>query len=91
MSLLILLIIAVCLLVCAVKVLRRNKEESTKYQKTETPTHFDLLDENGEKINSSDDSFRSSEAPHIHVVIGFDDDKDAPIKELRYFCVKDKG
>ena len=91
MSLLILFIIAVCLLVCAVIVLRRKKEESAKYQRTETPTHFDLLDDNGEKINSSDDSVRSSEAPHIQVVIGSDDDKDAPVKELRYFCVKDKG
>lgn len=91
MSLLILFIIAVCLLVCAVKVLRRNKEKSAKYQRTETPTHFDLLDDNGEKINSSDGSVQPSEAPHIRVVIGSDDDKDAPVKEIRYFCIKDKG
>lgn len=91
MSLLILFIVAICLLVFAVKFLRRNKEESAKYQRTETPTHFDLLDENGEEINSSDDSVQPSEALHIHVVIGSDDDKDAPIQELRYFCVKDKG
>ena len=91
MSLLILFIVAICLLVFAVKFLRRNKEESAKYQRTETPTHFDLLDENGEEINSSDDSVRTSEAPPIHVVIGSDDDKDAQVKELRYFCVKDKG
>ena len=55
------------------------------------PTHVDLLDDNGEPINSSDDRVRSSEAPHIRVVIGSDDDKDVPVQELRYFCVKDKG
>ena len=27
----------------------------------------------------------------IKIVIGSDDGKDAPVKELRYFCVKDKG
>lgn len=91
MSLLILFIIAVCLLVCAVKVSRRNKEESAKYKRTKTPTHFDLLDENGEDINSLDDRVRSSEAQHIRVVIGSNDDKDAPVQELQYFCVKDKG
>ena len=91
MSLLMLFIIAVCLLVYAVKVSRRSKEESAKCQTTETPTHFDLLDDNGEKINSSDDRVRSSEAPHIRVVIGSADHEDAPVQGLRYFCVKDKG
>ena len=91
MTLLILFIIAVCLLVYAVKVSQRNKEESAKYQTTETPTHFDLLDDNGEKINSSDDRVRPSEAPRIRVVIGSDDDKDVQVQKLRYFCIKDKG
>lgn len=91
MTLLILFIIAVCLLVYAVKVSQRNKEESAKYQITETPTHFDLLDDNGEKINSSDDRVRPSEAPRIRVVICSDDGKDAPVQDLQYFCVKDKG
>lgn len=91
MTPLILFIIAVCLLVYAVKVSQRNKEESAKYQITETPTHFDLLDDNGEKINSSDDRVRPSEAPRIRVVIGSDDDKDVQVQKLRYFCVKDKG
>lgn len=48
MGLLILFIIAVCLLVYAVKVSRKNREESEKYQTAETPTHFDLLDDNGD-------------------------------------------
>ena len=43
MSLLILFIIAVCLLVYAVKVSQRNKEESAKYQITETPTHDQVV------------------------------------------------
>ena len=79
MSLLILFIIAVCLLVYAVKVSRRNKEESEKQQTAEQPTHFDLLDDNGDPIPSSDDRARSSAC------------SEATIRSLRYFCIKDKG
>lgn len=82
MSLLILFIIAVCLLVYAVKVSRRNKEESEKQKTAEQPTHFDLLDDNGDPIPSSDDRSRAS-APHPI---------DEPsVQRLRYFCIKDKG
>ena len=91
MSLLILFVIAVCLLVFAVKVLRRNKENPAKSQTEEAPTHFDLLDDDGNPINSSDDRFLSSEAPHIRVPVGSPNGENAPIHELKYFCVKDKG
>lgn len=80
MSLLILFIIAISLLVYAVKVSRRNKEESEKQQTAETPTHFDLIDDNGEPIKK----------PKVKVVIG-GGDSDAPVQELEYFCIKDKG
>jgi len=91
MSLLILFVIAVCLLVFAVKVLRRNKENPAKSQTEEAPTYFYLLDDDGNPINSSDDRFRSSEDPHIRVPVGSPDGENAPIHELKYFCVKDKG
>ena len=91
MSLLILFIIAVCLLVYAVKFSRRTKENTAKSQTKETPTHFDLLDDNGDPIKSSDDPVRSSEAPHVRLVVGSDGGKDAPVQKLRYFCIKDKG
>ena len=56
---------------------RRNYEQ----QKTaEQPTHFDLLDENGDPIS----------APKMKIVIG-GGDSDAPVQELQYFCIKDKG
>lgn len=80
MSLLILFIIAVCLLVYAVKVSHRNKEESEKQQTAEQPTHFDLLDDNGDPIKE----------PKVKIVIG-GGDSNAPIQELQYFCIKDKG
>lgn len=80
MSVLLLFIIAVCLLVYAVKVSRRNKEESEKQQTSEQPTHFDLLDDNGDPIS----------APKIKIVIG-GGDSDSPVQELQYFCIKDKG
>lgn len=93
MSLLILFIIAVCLLVYAVKVSRRNKEESEKQQTAEQPTHFDLLDDNGDPIPSSDDCSRPSESvsPSVRRVVGPDDDKEPKVRRLRYFCIKDKG
>ena len=80
MSILLLFIIAVCLLVYAVKVSRRNKEESAKYKTEETPTHFDLLDDNGDPISAS----------KMKIVIG-GGDSDAPVQELQYFRIKDKG
>lgn len=90
MSLLILFIIAVCLLVYAVKV---NKEESEKQQTAEQPTHFDLLNDNGDPIPSSSDSSRPSESisPSVRRVVGPDDDKEPSVQRLRYFCIKDKG
>ena len=48
---------------------------------TEQPTHFDLLDDNGDPIQSSDDRTRSSDS----VV------SDDTTHSLRYFCIKDKG
>ena len=54
MSLLILFIIAVCLLVYAVKVSRRNKEQSEKQKTAEQPPHFDLLDDNGDPITQNE-------------------------------------
>ena len=44
------------------------------------PRHFDLLDDNGDPIG----------APKMKIVIG-GGDSDAPVQELRYFCIKDKG
>ena len=90
MSLLILFIIAVCLLVYAVKV---NKEESEKQQTAEQPTHFDLLDDNGDPIPSSSDSSRPSESisPSVRMVVGPDDDKEPSVQRLQYFCINDKG
>jgi hypothetical protein len=44
------------------------------------PMHFDLLDDNGAPIKNS----------RVKVVIG-DGDSDAPVQELEYFCIKDKG
>ena len=80
MSILFLFIVAVCLLAYAAKVSRRNKEESEKQQTTEQPTHFDLLDENGDPIKK----------PKAKIIIG-GGDSDAQVQELQYFCIKDKG
>jgi hypothetical protein len=44
------------------------------------PTHFDLLDENGDPIKE----------PEVKIVIG-GGDSDAKVQELEHFCIKDKG
>ena len=61
-------------------VVKHNRKE--RQQTAEQPTHFDLLEDNGDQIPSSDDRSRAS-APHpIHEPI---------VKRLRYFCINDKG
>ena len=44
------------------------------------PNHIDLLDDNGDPIKE----------PKVKIVIE-SGDSNAPVQELRYFCVKDKG
>lgn len=44
------------------------------------PRHFDLLDDNGDPIIE----------PKLKIVID-GCDSDAPVQELQYFCIKDKG
>lgn len=46
------------------------------------PTHFDLLDAEGEPVKES--------KPKVKIVIG-DGNSDAPVQQLQYFCIKDKG
>lgn len=48
--------------------------------KHQQPSYFDLLDDNGDTIGT----------PIIKIIIG-DGDSDAPVQELQYFCIKDKG
>ena len=58
-----------------------NHEETQKQAETPShPVHFDLLDENGNPITK----------PKVKVVVG-GCDSDAPVQELQYFCIKDKG
>ena len=58
-----------------------NHEETQKQSETPShPAHFDLLDENGNPITKT----------KVKVVVG-GCDSDAPVQELQYFCIKDKG
>ena len=58
-----------------------NHEETQKQSETPSrPAHFDLLDENGNPITKQ----------KVKVVVG-GCDSDAPVQELQYFCVKNKG
>ena len=55
-------------------------EQQNEPAQQEQPTHFDLLDDNGDPIKE----------PKVKIVIG-GGDSNAPIQELQYFCIKDKG
>ena len=73
----------ICMLIIAFYntfIVKHNRKEQQKT--AEQPTHFDLLDDNGDPISSSDDRSRAS-APHpIH---------EPSVQRLQYFCIKDKG
>lgn len=57
-----------------------TSEQQNEPAQQEQPTHFDLLDDNGDPIKE----------PKVKIVIG-GGDSNAPIQKLKYFCVKDKG
>ena len=93
--LLFLLVVAAVLMVYGLTHLNSNKmpdktnvlpksdntsEQQNKPAQQEQPSHFDLLDENGDPIS----------APKLKIVSG-GGDSDAPVQELQYFCIKDKG
>ena len=57
-----------------------TSEQQNEPAQQEQPAHFDLLDDNGDPYKE----------PKVKIVIG-GGDSNAPIKELQYFCIKDKG
>ena len=57
-----------------------TSEQQNEPAQQEQPTHFDLLDDNGDPIKE----------PKVKIVIG-GGDSNATIQELQYFCIKDKG
>ena len=57
-----------------------TSEQQNEPAQQELPTHFDLLDDNGDPIKE----------PKVKIVIE-DGNSDASIQELQYFCIKDKG
>jgi len=57
-----------------------TSEQQNEPAQQEHPTHFDMLDDNGGPIKE----------PKVKIVIG-GGGSNAPIKELQYFCIKDKG
>lgn len=57
-----------------------TSEQQNEPAQQEQHTHFDLLDDNGDPIKE----------PKVKIVID-GGDSNAHIKELQYFCIKDKG
>ena len=77
--------ILISIIAVVILIINANKK-LTRQQVSEPDTnsqqlmHFDLLDENGNPVKK----------PKVKVVVG-GGDSDAPVQELQYFCIKDKG
>jgi hypothetical protein len=80
MSTIIYIVIAVIAIVMFCVFVLPTLSTQEKKEKPTQPEHFDLLDENGNSIKE----------PKAKIVIE-DGNSDAPIQELQYFCIKDKG
>ena len=76
------IVLAIIALGCYIYYLTNgNHEETQKQSDTPSqPAQFNLLDENGNPIIK----------PKVKVFVG-GCDSDAPVQELQYFCIKDKG
>ena len=84
----------ICMLIIAFYntfIVKHNRKE--QQQTAEQPTHFDLLDDNGDPIPSSSESSRQSKSisPSVRMVVRSGDDIEPKVRRLRYFCIKDKG
>ena len=80
MSTIIYIIIAVIAIVMFCVFVLPKLSTQEKKEKTTQPEHFDLLDDNANPIKNS----------NVKIIIG-GGDSDAPVQELQYFCIKDKG
>lgn len=79
MVFIIIIILAAAAFILYKSMKQKEKEPAATNQQ---PMHFDLLDDNGDPIKES--------KPQVKVVIG-GGNSDAPVQELQYFCIKDKG
>ena len=66
-----------------------DSQKPAPTQQQSQPMHFDLLDDDGNPIKE-DAPISATSQSKVKVVIG-DGDSDAPVQELEYFCIKDKG
>ena len=91
MDLLILAIIATGLLIYARKL--SKKQSGKQFDSEPLDAHSEqvgLMDDNGSEIQSLDGYSRPSQNI-IHLHVGSQDEKEYKVKNLRYFCIKDKG
>ena len=66
-----------------------DSQKPAPTQQESQPMHFDLLDDDGNPIKE-DAPISATSQSKVKVVIG-GGDSDAPVQELQYFCIKDKG
>ena len=66
-----------------------DRKNPAPTQQQSQPMHFDLLDDDGNPIKE-DAPISATSQSKVKVVIG-GGDSDAPVQELEYFCIKDKG
>lgn len=66
-----------------------DSQKPAPTQKQSQPMHFDILDDDGNPIKE-DAPISAASQSKVKVVIG-GGNSDAPVQELEYFCIKDKG
>ena len=85
MYLFIFIIIAIAAIIYFVYTSKKldDSQKPAPTQQQSQPMHFDLLDDDGNPIKE--------DAPISAAVVIGGGDSDAPVQELEYFCIKDKG
>lgn len=91
MYLFIFIIIAIAVIIYFVYSSKKldDRQKPAPTQQQSQPMHFDLLDDDGNPIKE-DAPISATSQSKVKVVIG-GGDSDAPVQELEYFCIKDKG
>ena len=91
MYLFIFIIIAIAAIIYFVYTSKKldDSQKPAPTQQQSQPMHFDLLDDDGNPIKE-DAPISAASQSKVKVVID-GGDSDAPVQELEYFCIKDKG
>lgn len=82
-------LILLAIIVAGAYIYISSKKKNNSQKLLSEPTHFDLLDDDGNPIKE-DTPIPEMFQQKVKIVLG-GGDSDAPVQEFQYFCIKDKG